>query len=74
MKEKNISVFKSLLKSKDVPYIIPLWKSLERIRIGKSKDLVESIRNESNKEKRNLLKRDLPCILFAGEFKERNKK
>ena len=73
MKEKNISVFKSLLKSKDVPYIIPLWKSLERIRIGKSKDLVESIRNESNKEKRNLLKRDLPCILFAGEFKERNK-
>lgn len=73
MKEKNISVFKSLLKSKDVPYIIPLWKSLERIRIGKSKDLVEAIRNESNKEKRNLLKRDLPCILFAGEFKERNK-
>lgn len=70
---KNISVFKSLLKSKDVPYIIPLWKSLERIRIGKSKDLVEAIRNESNKEKRNLLKRDLPCILFAGEFKERNK-
>ena len=73
MKEKNISVFKSLLKSKDVPYIIPIWKSLERIRIGKSKDLVEAIRSESNKEKRNLLKRDLPCILFAGEFKERNK-
>lgn len=73
MKDTQISVFKSLLKAKDVPYIIPLWKALERIKVGKSKDLIEAIRNEKDKEKRNLLKRDLPCILFGGEFKERNK-
>ena len=73
MKDTNISVFKSLLKAKDVPYIIPLYKSLERIRVGKSKDLIDRIRNEKDKEKRNELKRGLYCILFAGEFKERNK-
>ncbi len=73
MKDTQISVFKSLLKAKDVPYIIPLWKALERIKVGKSKDLIEAIRTEENKEKRNLLKRELPCVLFGGEFKERNK-
>lgn len=73
MKETKVSVFKSLLKSKDVPYIVPLYKIFERIKVGKSKDIIDLIRNESDKEKRNLIKRDLPCILFAGEFKERNK-
>ncbi len=74
MKETNISVFKNLLKSKDVPYIIPLWKSLERIKIGKSKELVQEVRNAKTKEEADAVKKSLPCILFGGEFKERNKK
>ena len=74
MRETNISVFKNLLKSKDVPYIIPLWKSLERIKIGKSKDLVQEVRNAKTKEEADAVKKSLPCILFGGEFKERNKK
>lgn len=74
MRETNISVFKNLLKSKDVPYIIPLWKSLERIKIGKSKELVQEVRNAKTKEEADAVKKSLPCILFGGEFKERNKK
>lgn len=74
MKDTKISVFKNLLKSKDVPYIIPLWKSLERIKIGKSKELVQDVRNAKTKEEADTVKKNLPCILFGGEFKERNKK
>lgn len=74
MKYTKISVFKNLLKSKDVPYIIPLWKSLERIKIGKSKELVQEVRNAKTKEEADNIKKNLPCILFGGEFKERNKK
>jgi len=73
MKDKNVSVFKNLLKSKDVPYIVPLLKCLERIRVGKSKDIIDEIRNSGTKEEADLIKRNLPCILFSGEFKERNK-
>lgn len=63
----KISVFKELLRAKDVPYIVDLEKVLQRIKVGKSKDIVEQIRNGEKK-----LKNKLPCILFAGEFSERN--
>lgn len=64
----NVSVFKDLFKSKDVPYIVPIEKVLERIRVGKSKELIDQIRNGNSD-----LKKRLPCILFAGEFSERSK-
>jgi hypothetical protein len=73
MKETNISVFKELTNSKDVPYIIPLWKCFERIRLGKSKPLVDLIRKAETKDLADELKKGLPCIIFGGEFKERNK-
>lgn len=69
----NVSVFKSLYKSKDVPYIVPIEKVLERIRVGKSKEIIDKIRQSEDKEERNRLKTMLPCILFAGEFNERSK-
>jgi len=65
--EYKFSVFKELLKSKDVPYQVDLAKIINRIKIGKSKELIEKIRN-GQKE----LKNNLPCILFAGNFSERN--
>jgi hypothetical protein len=65
--EYKFSVFKELLKSKDVPYLVDLDKIINRIKTGKSKDLIERIRN-GEKE----LKNTLPCILFAGQFSERN--
>ena len=73
MKEVNISVFKELLKAQEVPYIIPLWKCLERIRTGKSQELLDKIRCAESKEVADKLKQKLPCIVFSGEFKERNK-
>src|ERR1041384_2079392 len=72
MKELKISVFKDLYKSKEVPYIIPLEKAVERIRQGKSKDIVERVRSCNSEELKRSLKNSLPSILFAGEFTERN--
>ena len=72
MKDLKISIFKELLKSKEVPYIVSLQKAVDRIKTGKSKDTVESVRNSKTKEEASVLKNTLPCILFAGEFSERN--
>jgi hypothetical protein len=73
MKDVKVSVFKDLFKSKDVPYIVPLEKVLERIKTGKSKELVEQIRNLPKSKDQADLKNKLPSILFSGEFSERSK-
>lgn len=62
-----VSVFKDLYKSKDVPFHVPIDKIIKRIQKGTSKELVEQIRNGNDK-----LKNNLPCIIFAGTFTERN--
>ena len=62
MKNLKISVFKDLLKTKDVPYIVPLEKVFERIRRGTSKGLVEQIRSSKDKNQRDALKKNLPCV------------
>ena len=67
MKDIKISVFKDLFKSKDVPYPMSIEDVVERIKSGKSKTTIEQIRS-GDKSKKN----SLPCILFAGEFTERN--
>jgi hypothetical protein len=70
----NVSVFKDLFKSQDVPFIVPIEKIIKRIQQGTSKDLINRIRTAETKELRNALKTQLPSILFAGEFSERNSK
>ena len=70
--EYKISVFKDLLKSKDVPYIVDLEKIIQRIKVGKSITIIDKVRNAPNKKDADLIKQKLPCILFAGEFSERN--
>jgi hypothetical protein len=45
---------------------------LDRIRKGNSKELLSLIRLESEKEKRNELKKGLPSICFSGTFKNRS--
>ena len=73
MKEAKISIFRYLYESKDVPYIVTLEKALSRIKYGtKSLDLINKIRTEQDEEKKDALKKSLPCYVFAGEFKERN--
>ncbi|WP_228853269.1 BT4734/BF3469 family protein [Aegicerativicinus sediminis] len=68
MYNPEISAFKSIYKT-DVPYIIPLKKSFDRIRAGKSKDLIERIR-KGDKE----LKKELVSVVYAGVFSKRNAK
>lgn len=62
-----VTIFRDLLKTTDVPYHVAIDKVIDRIRIGKSKDKIELIRN-GDKE----IKKKLPCILFSGTFSERN--
>lgn len=69
MYNPKVSVFKDLFKSTDVPYIVHIEKVINRIKLGKSKSLIDQIRN-GNKD----LKKKLPSILFSGEFSERNAK
>lgn len=68
-----ITIFKNLF-STDVPFHISFEKAIERIKTGKSKDLILKIRKEKNKDIRNKLKSKLPAILFSGVFSERSKK
>lgn len=72
MKETVISVFKELYGSQDVPYDVPLYKVFERIRVGKSINLINQVRNAPDKKTADKLKSKLPCIIFGGTFKERN--
>lgn len=70
--EYKISVFKDLLKSKDVPYIVKLDKIYSRIKTGKSKPIIDLVRAAKDKKEADKIKSTLPCILFSGEFSERN--
>lgn len=54
------------------PYYLSIDKLLERIESGKSKEKVEAIRQTLDKEKRNNLKRNLPCVVFSGKYGDRN--
>ena len=53
----------------------PFWREtsviIDRIKSGNSKQLIDSIRKEPDKKKRDLLKRGLPSICFSGKFKTR---
>ena len=69
---EKITVYKSLFDSKGVAFYITIDQALERVKIGKSKELIQKIRKESNKEKRNKLKEKCICVLFNGEFSSRN--
>ena len=66
-----ITVFKNLYQLKE-PKHLEISRVLDAIRDEKLKDIVTTIREEKNKSKRNILKKNLPCILFSGVFQERN--
>ena len=68
-----VTIFKDLYTT-STPFYKEIAFILERIKTGKSKDLVIAIRNEKNKEKRDALKIKLPAILFSGTFTNRNAK
>ena len=68
-----ITIFKNI-KNTSAPYHRDIGVVLDRIKKGSSRELVESIRTENDKTKRNLLKQQLPSICFSGKFNQRSDK
>jgi len=66
----NVTIFRNI-KVLDTPFHRPISVVYDRIREGKSKELVKSIRDEDDKQKRSALKMQLPAICFSGEFTKR---
>ena len=64
------TIYKNIYEKQN-GYFVDVFKILDRIKTGKSKELITQIRNTTNKEKRNQLKKTLPCVLFSGTFKSR---
>ena len=69
----KITVFKDFSDTKS-PKHVEYSIVLDKIKSPKEDfvSLIESIRLEKNEDKKKSLKNKLPCILFSGEFAERN--
>jgi hypothetical protein len=61
-----ITIFKNIFSKE--PHYIPAADALNRIAVGRSKVLVEQIRECLDKEKANKLKCNLPSVCFSGKF------
>lgn len=66
----NITIFKNIRET-ETPFYRGVGVILDRIKNGATKELVKSIRKESNKSERNELKKKLPAICFSGTFTKR---
>ena len=69
----EITILKDI-KDTSQPFYRDVDVIIERIRDGASKDIIKGIRSEKDKEKRDLLKQQLPAICFSGIFTKRNDK
>ena len=69
--EKIVTIFKNI-REIDTPFHISVQKALARIKNGDSKDLVQNIRSEKDKQQRNTIKKRLPSICFSGKFSKRS--
>jgi hypothetical protein len=68
-----VTIYKNILDTQTF-FHRDIEEVLERIRTGKSKELIEKIRLEPDKQKRNILKKNLPSICFSGKFETRSAK
>lgn len=66
-----LTIFKNI-KETSTPFHKEVLFVLDRIKEGKHKDLIQSIRSETDKSKRNDLKKNLPAICFSGTFSRRS--
>lgn len=67
----KITVFKSIDSDSQSQYF-EIQDVLYRIKKGNNRHLIEQIRSEQNKQKRDQLKKRLFWICFSGEFTKRN--
>ena len=70
MSALQVTIFKNI-KETATPFYREVGVVLERIREGASKELVKSIRLESDKAQRNEIKKLLPAVCFSGTFTKR---
>lgn len=67
----KVTIFKNI-KEIYTPFHRNVSFVLDRVRDGKHKELILSIRNEGDKTDRNELKKELPAICFSGTFSKRS--
>jgi len=65
-----VTIFKNIRET-ETPFFKDVTYILNRIKEGKSKELVKNIRGEKNKNIRNELKKELPAVCFSGQFNKR---
>lgn len=65
-----VTRFSNILQT-STPFYVPVSEIFDRIKTGNSKDIVERIRAEEDKEVQNNVKKELPAICFSGEFSKR---
>lgn len=68
-----ITLFKNFADTKK-PKLVEIDYVLDAIRNCKIQKQIDAIRAEPNEKVKKELKKQLPCILFSGEFSERNDK
>ena len=67
----TVTIFKNI-NTTTAPFFRDVDVILNRIKTGASKELVKSIRKEQDKSKRNEIKKQLPSIVFSGQFNKRS--
>lgn len=64
-----ITIFSNIFDK--TPHYISVESAIERIKNGKSKDKIDEVRSQIDKERANSLKKNLPSICFSGKFTDR---
>lgn len=62
-----VTIFKTVFDN--TPHYISIDTALERIKVGKSKENVNRVREHLDSERRKQLKITLPSVFFSGKFK-----
>lgn len=65
-----VTIFKNIFD--DIPHYKPIDVVLDRIKNGKSKDIILEIRKCLSKERADKIKQTLPSVCFSGKFTKRN--
>jgi hypothetical protein len=68
----NVTLYRNLAEV-TTGFFRPVEFVFDRIRSGKSREIVEAVRRSEGKQQAEL-KKKLPCVNFQGEFRERNDK
>ena len=71
MSNNQVTIFQNI-RDTDTPFYRDVFKILERVKDGSSKELVKKIRSEKGKAERNEIKKQLPEVCFSGTFNKRS--